>query len=92
METDFFGFYFQFCCVLVSDGEPECTIGFEDSVDLADPLKTPLKVVFFLLLVIVNIVLVTDVKGWVGKDQVDCAGWKRLEQLDAIALMKLVFG
>ncbi len=61
-------------------------------MDLADPLKTPLKVVFFLLLVIVNIVLVTDVKGWVGKDQVDCAGWKRLEQLDAIALMKLVFG
>ena len=61
-------------------------------MDLADPFETPLQVVFFLFLVIVNIVLVADIKRRVCKDKVDRSIRERLEQLDAIALMKLIFG
>ena len=59
-------------------------------MDLADPLRAPSQIVHFLLLIVVHIVLVPDVKGRVGKDQIDRACLEGAELLDAVALMELV--
>ena len=59
-------------------------------MDLADPLRAPSQIVLFLLLIVVHIVLVPDVEGRVGKDQIDRACLEGPELLDAVALMELV--
>jgi alpha-beta hydrolase superfamily lysophospholipase len=60
---------------LVADRQPERAAWLEDTHDLTAPGQAPVKVGLGVASVVVDIVIIADVKGRVGENQVDCPGF-----------------
>ena len=60
-------------------------------MDAGHPAAGPVEIFLAVALVVVDVVLVSDIEGRIGKDQVDAARVDLVEQLDAIALVDFVW-
>src|SRR5437870_1113872 len=78
--------HLQFSREIVPDRQPEGAARLQDAMDFLAPFSAPCQVVVGILAVVINVVIIADVEGWVGKDQVNAARLDLGESLKAIAL------
>jgi len=71
--------------VFIADQDVERAAGLEQVGAAVDPVHRPLDVFVIVSLVLILIVLVADVVGGVGKDQIDAAGRPAMHLLNAVA-------
>ena len=76
--------------VFVADGQPERAVGLQRPVHAGHPFPRPVDIFFAVPLVVVDVVLVADIEGRIGKRQIDAAGLHFAEQFNAVALMHVV--
>ena len=60
-------------------------------MDAADPLPTPVQVIFSRLLIVVDIVLIANIERRIGKHQINRTLLQLGQLLDTVALVDLVF-
>ena len=84
------GDQFQLGRVFVADRQPEGAVGLEHPLDAADPFPRPVKILLRFALVVVNVVIVADIEGRIGKDQIDAAGGHLLQPFNATTFVNPV--
>src|SRR5205823_3504449 len=75
---------------LVANRQPERAGGLEDPRDLAAPGEAPVEVGPGVAAVVVDIIIIADVEGRIGENQVDRAVPQPREQLQAIAIVEAI--
>ena len=71
METLFLRFDFKLGSILVSDCQPERAVGFQYTMNALDPMATPPQVIFGLLCIVIDVVLVANIKWRIRKNEID---------------------
>ena len=76
--------------IFVADGQPEGAVGLEHADHFGGPLAAPVQVVIAFELVVVDVVVVADVEGRIGKGQIDHAVAELPQALQAILIVDRV--
>jgi hypothetical protein len=90
LKADFLSRHFQFRRVFVSNGQPECSRGNEQAMELLHPLSTPLNVLILLQPIIVLVIIVPDIERRVGEGQVNALIRKSRQSFEAVAVVDAV--
>jgi hypothetical protein len=89
-EADFPGDELQFGGVFVADRQPESPRRLEDVKDPCDPLPRPVEIMLGLLRIVVDVVIVADVKRGVGEGEIDAARGDFFHPRDAVPFIDRV--
>ena len=75
---------FEFGCKVIADRQPECAIIGEHTGDRLHPLGRPFEVILSRHPIFIDIVLVADVEGGIGKGQMHTFCRQRVHAFDTV--------
>ena len=87
VEADLLRLDLQFGRVFIADGQPERAVWLQSPMHGLNPVARPGQIMVVLLGVMINVVLVANIEGRIGEDQINRAGGQRVHLRDAITVM-----
>ena len=84
VKADLLSGHFEFCRKVIADSQPECAVILENSPDRLHPIFGPGQIIFGRSAVIVDVVLVANIEGRIGKCQINRTLRKTVHSLDAV--------
>src|SRR5262249_22684114 len=80
----------QLSRVFIADRQPKSAVRLQDALDRPAPTSRPLEIVIGVTAVVVVIVFVANIKGGIGKDEIDELGGASCQAFDAVSLVDAI--